>query len=393
MTTVLFSVFLLSVSCLYTACQAPAPPPPLAEDLLRRSCAWLWDQQGEDGGWHSETHGILKGGESFTAFILWHLLCVDKTVFPRDEQKVQKGLQFLRAHLSEEGVLGVSDPMIVDYPNYATAHALRTLSRYGTQTDRLLIQQMADYLLSQQFTEQRGISPEQLAYGAWGFGETHLSEGATGHVDLSHTRRILESLRWAGRLDSASLRKVGSFLQVVQKHPKGQKPQPGHHSLDSLTYDGGFYASAVTTSTNKSRLDSLQLYPSYATATADGLLALLAAGRAVESEEVQAAHCWLQAHPILYRPEGIPTDDPYRWHEVMFFYHLSVRAEALAAVGDEGEWREKMSKLLQEVQRSDGSYLNPVGSLNKEDDPLLATALGIIALRSCLPSPDLYSCR
>ena len=73
-------------------------------------------------------------------------------------------------------------------------------------------------------------------------------------------------------------------------------------------------------------------------------------------------------------------NDSGQWHLVMVFYHLAARAEAYQAIGHEGNWRQEIEKIISEKQVMDGSFSNPNGAPNKEDDPLLATALAIIAL-------------
>jgi hypothetical protein len=114
------------------------------------------------------------------------------------------------------------------------------------------------------------------------------------------------------------------------------------------------------------------------------VLALLATGATPDDEPVQAAMRWLQAHPSVDYPQGIPENDPEQWHKVLLYYHLSVRAEAYRALHWPGPWRQAFTELLAQQQRPDGSFVNPVGAPNKEDDPLLATALAVDALTQTL---------
>jgi hypothetical protein len=362
---------LLVLFCCFTACTTPDYH---HHPRLCKAADYLWSQQGVDGGWHSSTHGIMRGGEAMTAYVLWTLLEIPDSVYPKPKKRVDKALTFLRRQIDRHGILGHADPDVLDYPNYATAYGLRILYRYGSSADQVRIQKMKTYLLSQQFTEKRGISPDHPAYGAWGFGEKHLAEGRHGHVDLSHTRRILQSLKNAEVTETAVFQHARNFLEEVQK-----VEQPG--------YDGGCYASSVTTGTNKGKTqtDSLQqrYYQSYATATCDGLLAYLASGLSIDAPAVQAAYRWLQKHPELEYPEGIPKDDPGQWHRVLFYYHLSVRAEAYSRLHHPGDWPADIRRLLRSRQQEDGHFANPFGAPNKEDDPLLATAMAIRALTFC----------
>ncbi len=345
------------------------------EVILAKACQFLWESQGSDGGWHSQVQGQLRSGEALTPYILFTLMSVPDSFYSLPTEQVKKGVKFIREHINAEGALGFSDPDIVEYPNYSTAYALRTLVRFGSEEDSALIRRMTEYLIDQQFVERRGIQPEDPAYGSWGFGEPNLKKGIVGHVDLSHTRRVLQALREAGYSGPAAFQKAKAFLHLTQKQPKRSK-------LPLSRYDGGFHFSSVVLNANKAGFeqDSVLVFRSYATTTCDGLLALLAAGDSQTDKEVQDAISWLQAHPVLEYPEGIPEDDPGQWRKVLFFYHMSVRAEVYRTLRWEGEWRKEMSKLFAQRQRNDGSFSNPFGGSNKEDDPLLATSFVVGAL-------------
>jgi len=354
---------LLVLTCAMLLQCAPEFPEAGVRGALQKTCAYLWSKQAPDGGWHSETTGLMKGGESATAFVLHTLLQVPDSIFTAPPGGKKKALTFLRNHINEAGILGLSDPDIIDYPNYSTTYALRIFAVHGAPEDSLLIGKMAAYLLGQQFTEQRGIDTTHTGYGAWGFGELKLPPGETAHVDLSHTRRALESLRTAfpGE-DLPAFRHAARFLKTLQ-----------------LPEDGGFISSSVTLGTNKGRWDGANFH-SYATATCDGLLALLAAGYARNDAPVQAAFHWLNRFPELDSPAGMPLDDPNQWHSAMFFYHLGMRAEAFAAMEYDGRWRTDLAKILLQKQLPDGSFVNPAGAINKENDPLIASSLALIAL-------------
>ena len=375
---------------LILACQPTKPSTTPALAALQKACDYLWNKQQADGGWHSETHGIMQGGEALSPFLLLALLEVPDTLYRTPTDKVDRALNFIRQHVNDDGVLGLSDPDIVDYPNYATAYALRVLAKIQDPKDSLLIQKMKTYLLKQQFVEARGIMPNHLAYGAWGFGEPILADGQTGHIDLSHTRRILQALRASGIVDSLPYTKSQHFLRLVQKHPSESRPQPNTTERSiTIPYDGGFYASAVTLSTNKADLqtdtiDNAAYFRSYATATCDGLLGLLAAGYTPTDEPVQAALQWLLKYDNLDYPEGIPEDNPDQWHLVMILYHLAVRSETYVAMKHYGKWQEYITAFFVERQAADGSFSNPYGAPNKEDDPLLATTFMVSSLCNAL---------
>ena len=362
------------------------------ENLLRTTCDYLWNKQHTDGGWHSEYHGILRGGQAYTPFILHALLEVPDSIYQKPKDKVQKGLQFIRANLSEQGILGVKDPDIVEYPNYATAYALRVLYKYGDKAkDGPMIKKMQMYLARQQFVEARGIVPKHLGYGAWGFGETNLLKGYVGHLDLSNTRRVLQALRETGYQDATLYQNAQHFLHIVQRHPADKRRQPNIDTTvqKATFYDGGFYYSPILLVTNKAKqapaTEQYHAYfRSYATATCDGVLSLIASGKPLRSEEVTTAKKWLLKYNSLDRPDGIPADDNEQWDTVMIYYHLMVRAEAYYALQHTGDWWGKMADFLLKNQQKNGSFSNPHGARNKEDDPYLASTCAVVILMSGL---------
>jgi hypothetical protein len=374
-------IFFLVTVILFLHCR---PAEPSSRRMLTRACTWLWAQQGADGGWHSRTHGIMKSGQALTPFVLFALLEVPEGTFPRPVEKVRKGLDFVRRSIAPDGRLGYGDRPVLDYPNYATAYALRLLARHGAATDSAHIRRMTRYLLAEQFDESRGIDPEHPAYGGWGFGET-LPSGAVGHIDLSHTRRVLQGLQDAGVQDSLVRKQALVFLGLLQKDPADKRPQPpGPPGPSGRTapYDGGFYASPVTLGLNKGGLidGDPAYFPSYATATADGLLALLSCELEPGDQRLKDAAAWLEKHPDWAFAEGIPTDAASQWHRVLRLYHVAARAEAGAALGWDKSRLAPGLNALKEFQQPDGRFFNPEGAPNKEDDPLVGTALALTAL-------------
>ena len=362
--------------------------PPAEHATLARAAQWLWAQQADDGGWHSPTYGLLKSGQAYTPFVLHALLNVPEGVAERPAGGVERALVFLRRHIHAEGALGLADPEVLEYPTYSTAYALLCFEQAGAASDQGLVARLQRWLLDQQYREANGFEREHPAYGGWGFGGP-ITTGVPGHMDLAHTRRVLQALRTTRCSDHEAFQRAEHFLRLVQRHPSETRPQPSLEAIPAETpaanaYDGGFYFSPIVLAANKGRELAADVphFRSYATATCDGLLALLAAGVPAEDERVQKAIDWLRRHPQLERPEGIPLDHPEPWHDALHYYHLAVRAEAYAALDWPGDWREQIGAHLAAEQHPDGSFLNRRSHLMKEDDPLLCTALAVIALRS-----------
>jgi hypothetical protein len=336
--------------------------PPLA-----RAAEYLWGRQADDGGWHSHTYGLLRSGQSLTPFVLEALLEIPEEVYPVPQAKVDRALAFIRNHTQSDGVLGMDDPGIPDYPNYSTALAVSVLCRVRRPGWEMQVQRMVDYLRTQQFTEQNGWHSADPVYGAWGMGGGRRMPPDTGHVDLSMTRYVLQALR-AGGLPASDrvFEPARAFVERCQNFdPK--------HPADS---DGGFFFSTTEFDTNKAGHDGKR-FRSYGTTTADGILALLAAGSPPDDPHIAAAQQWLASHHRDMEVPGFVGAAYQRWPRGLAFYYScastqafrSLRVEAGSGVADG----------LKRTQRADGSWANPE-NLVKEDDPLIATGFAIRTL-------------
>ncbi len=374
---------MVAATVLGTVACGGSESPRSAAEPLRSAARWLWSQQQADGSWRSDRYSIFRGGQALTPFLLFGLLQVPESVVELPRDGVNRALDFLRRHLDEQGALGYADPAILEYPVYATAYAMRCLHLAGTEEDRPLIRRMARWLRDMQCAEGRGFSSEHPAYGAWSFGERHLAQGESGHVDLSHTRRVLEALEAVGECSSDHRQRAFRFLALTQKQLPEQARQPFSLDQEDSIADGGFYYSPIVFDANKGGFESRGKdcwFASYSTPTCDGILALLAAGDPDDSPRIRDARQWLNSRPRWDLPDGIPAESPLPWDRALRFYHYAVRAETYAALDMDGPWRQEGLQALLPWQQPDGRFENTESSLQKEDEPLLATIHAVIAL-------------
>jgi hypothetical protein len=302
---------------------------------LGRAVRWLWDQQSDDGGWHSKTYGLLRSGQSLTPFVLDALIG-----HPHEQARVDKAFEFLKRTINTEAV---------DYPNYSTGLAVRVAGRLKRDASAWVA-----YLREQQFTEENGWSREDPAYGAWGMGGERRRPPEAGHVDLAMTRYVIEGLDAAGlSWRDPAMEKALVYLKRCQNP------------------DGGFFFSTVNLDTNKAG-DVNRKYRSYGTTTCDGLIAMQIASRPVVddvNEDLLRAHMWLQKNHLEERAPGFDIE-PARmgWSEGLRFYYAAAVTRAAPEL-----------PVILPPQRADGSFANG-NNLVKEDDPLIATAFAVRVL-------------
>ncbi len=360
-----------------------------ARIALMRACRWLETQQRADGAYGSAHYAVLRSGQAMTPFVLDALFRAREAGVPVDGARIGPALDFVRRSIAEDGSIGYADPDLLEYPVYATAGAILALARAGHAEDAPRIARMAAWLAARQCREENGFPPEHPAHGGIAFGSLGLAPGDAGFLDLSHVRRALQALRAAGALDDATRARALRFLGLVQRTPAeaARHPfvPPGGGDPSRRPFDGGFWNSPVVPGANKGGVEPSEgerpsYFRSYATATCDGVLALLAAGVPRDDPRVRAAARWLEQHPRVDEPEGIDDVEGGPLRASLVHYHLAARAEAAAALGLAGAWRDALVRALVAAQREDGSFAGPSPALMKEDDPLLATALAVVAL-------------
>jgi Squalene-hopene cyclase C-terminal domain len=325
-----------------------------ASSTLIDAAQYLWAQQAEDGGFHSKTYGLLRSGQSLTPFILLALLGVPESESSRPRGAVDRALAFIRANTNADGALGLMDEAAPDYPNYATALAICATVKVRDPGYEKVVEPMIAQLRAQQFSEANGWGSQDGAYGGWGMGGAIHRPPETGHVDLSMTRYVLEAFQLSGVAPSdPAINRALVYLQ------RSQNP------------DGGFYFSPVNPEINKAGGGDGR-FASYGTTTADGVLALRAAGVSEDDTRIAQAIEWLKQHHRPDRAPGFDEASGKQWESGLRFYY----AHAISRV---------VPDLAIELppQSADGSFRNSV-NLVKEDDPLIATTFALYVLARSL---------
>ncbi|MEP7273397.1 MAG: prenyltransferase/squalene oxidase repeat-containing protein [Acidobacteriota bacterium] len=317
--------------------------------MRSQAARFLWAQQAEDGGFHSQTYGLLRSGQSLTPLVLGALLGVPATVLPPPRGAVDRALEFLKKNTTQDGVVGRMGDS-VDYPNYATALALTVIVKARRRDYEREIAPIAAQLRTQQFSEANGWKREEAPYGGWGIGGALHVPPEAGHVDLSMTRYVMEALAASGVPPSDAV--MTRALVYLDR---------------SRNADGGFYFSPVNADTNKAG-EAKDGFASYGTTTADGLLALRAAGIPDTDERIASGVRWLRAHHQPDRAPGFDLEPYQTWASGLRFYYADVISRVLPDL-----------PVSLPPQEADGSFRN-ANNLVKEDDPLIATSFAVNAL-------------
>jgi hypothetical protein len=310
---------------------------------------WLLAQQSPDGGFRSEITGVLRPGASLTGLCVLALAGAPGVPV----EALSRGLGFLVASRGPTGALGLGE--VPDYPVYATAMASSALARIRPPGWREAAEPMVGWLLSQQLRgEGWGADPSRGGFPMGG-ASARVPPHA-GHVDLSMTRRAVQAMRaWGLAADHPAWAEARRFV------------------LACGTGDGGFRYSPGDAGVNKGATAEA----AYGTATADGVVALRAIGGAEEG--VDRGLRWLAA---AFRADENPGVGGAfaRYGPAMRFYWRAAVAEAFAGGGGPPGFAVALRDALAAEQRADGAWRNAAGE-QKEDDPLVATALALVALR------------
>jgi len=346
--------FLLNTLAGTTGCVfASACSRPRGSEPLRKAAQYLWAQQSEDGGFHSTTYGLLRSGQSLTPFALLALLSMPEGTVSHPRGAVDRALTFIKSNTNADGVLGLMDESAADYPNYATALAVAALVKSRSPGYDRVIKPMVAQLRAQQFGDDSGWKPNDSPYGGWGMGGSILRPPYAGHVDLSMTRYVLEALQLSGVPASDPI--MARALVYLDR---------------SQNSDGGFFFSPVNPEINKAGKSSNGRPASYGTATADGVLALRAAGIPDTDPRIIKAIKWLKDHHRPDRAPGFDEETDQSWGSGLRFYYAHAISRVLPGLPVELP-----------PQSSDGSFRNS-NNLVKEDDPLIATAFALYVMRN-----------
>ena len=303
----------------------------LGSDPRGKAIAWLLDRQSPDGAWRSDTYGAFRDGRALTPLVL-------RVMPPGDA--AEKACRWL----SENG-----GKLFDDYPIHLASALLECATRFAGLHD------LAGS------ARARLLALQCPASGGWSYSPQPPTDESVPmqQANLSATAMAIDGLRAGGMAaDPTRIRKAAAFLRTCHNHATGEA------DFD----DGGFFQLPADPTRNKAGsagkdLRGITRYRSYASATADGLRALLLCGESTDSPAVLAAVGWLQRFS-----ERTPPDLKYY---------------TAGSIAKTARLLPEIAPLIPDIsasQQADGSWRNPAGEM-REDCPFVATALALESFR------------
>ena len=347
--------------------------------------------QSPDGAWRSKTYGAFKDGLSLTPSVLKAI------VYAPDIEGAdlarRRGASYLAARVRPDGSID-DGPFGMLYPVYAESASAIALSKVDVPGGREATSAFVADLRRRQLAEPFGWTPDDLAFGAWGYAVEPPVKREQAHTvdgDLSSTLFAIGTLRLVGgaTAEDPAIRKALRFVERCQNFDKG----------DPTFDDGGFFLTPTDPARNKAgpfakpdRLEHVRFH-SYGSATADGLRALLRCGLPPDHPRVVAALRWLEANFSASTVPGTFEGPREGERDATYFYYCWSLAHAFRSLGirtfewngRKVDWAAEMAAELLRRRRPDGTWSNPF-SASKEDDPLIATTFALGALANGRPS-------
>lgn len=356
-----------------------SPPRPTRTPIqksLSDALAYLFQTQREDGSWPSD-YKQLEGAAT-TSLVLYALSHIPADVRPAQfDQRISCAVNYLLGGVEAKGYV-VRPDGTPDYPTYATATTLHALGRLGGAAPTDVRAKLVHYLLAAQLTPDRGFPADHPHHGGWDMLGDLAARGVTTGTNISVACFVLASLR-------EERRRVADKSDTLAKEIDAALTRAaGWIARCSNSSDGGyFFHPDPFDPMNKAGWDDKkhERPRSYGTATCDGLRGLLYCGAKLDDPRVVAAMAWLEKHDDVKTVPGFEKTKELGWHEGLRFYYYATLAKLLAELPPDKlpKHRQALPAVLLSLQHPDGRWQNTSAAM-REDDPILATSLAIIAL-------------
>jgi mono/diheme cytochrome c family protein len=369
----------------------------LARELIQRGVEQLVDAQLPGGLWpHYQNRERPSVAVSALAAYALARAGQDLDEIGREELKSVLLKLTDAARRGEDG--GLVDPLsFVPHRTYATGLLLMALGEGVVELEGADPAPYAAWLADAQVHEAHGFDPIDARYGGWSYYDRYQIRMRT---DLSTARFALQGLAAAQTPGDAPVwGRASLFLDELQNLATITAPGDVLHEAETELRDGGFCFFPRSGKAGESPLgEAMVVGTAYGSATADGLLSLLATlgldrrasadAKPLGDPRVLAALRWLARSYTLERTPGF-GEDPTGWGQGLYWYYVAALAEGLhrAGVGllvtpdsERHPWAAEVVRTLADRHGRGGRRFSSDSGLMHEDAPAIAAAFGVIAL-------------
>jgi len=351
------------------AAAVSAKPKRTIDESVKMAIAFLKDNQNEDGSF-----GKGRPGVGITALAVYSVAASRHAAQADARQVIDKAVPYILQHQREDGSINNDVRMLAVY---RTSLSIMALNAIDPEKHKDVITRAQGYLKSSQFSESLGdFTPGDWEYGGWRYAK----EGDEADPDLSNVQFVITALKESGLSEEdEAFKRAVIFLQRCQNRTES-------NDLPSSGNDGGaIYAPKESKAGMVELPDGTQVYKSYGSMTYALLKSYIFCGLPADDPRVQAAYKWITEHYTVDENPGVGQMG-------LFYYYLGM-ARALDAVGAdtvktpdgrEHDWRADLSTKIIDLQKDDGSWINPQDRW-MESDPTLVCGFAITALNHCYP--------
>ncbi len=359
--------------------------------LIEKGATALAAIQSDDGFWPhfalDPGSSVARPGLGSSALAVAALAFAGKDGGEPAHAALERGtLALLTKRWKDGGIHDLEDPM--PHRVYANSFFLFALAA----TKRPELAQIRDWLVRTQVGGEGWgwVDPLDKNYGGWNYYE--LRDPRNVRTDISTASWALDALAASG-LDARSpvWGRAGHFLERSQNWEVLSRTEDD--KVTERAYrDGGFAFAPQASKAPPQRVpvgDDLYVYPSYGSATADGVRGLYAAsGDDFDRDRREAALSWLARSYTLDRTPGFGDQDYTGWSYGIHYYWLATLARAFHVArvneierkpGDGHKWPDELARVLANLQRKDDLWQSN-NVMMHEDSPVIATSFAIIAL-------------
>ena len=348
------------------------------ELAISKGLNFLKSQQDKDtGSWSLPDEPAITG-------LVLAAFAGDPTRKPSDATlpEVDKGYQFLLSKVKPDGgIYGKGRH------NYNTSLALLAFTLNPKPEYQETILNARKFVVSQQndFGE-KGVADNEFD-GGIGYGKPSADKPA--HADLSNTHFALEALYYSKKLfedkatpeDKKNELNWGAAIKFVERCQNLPASNDQKWASDDAKNKGGFiYEPGLTKSTEEQLPNGRAAMGSYGSISYAGMLSFIYAGLTPDDPRIQAALKWLGDNYTLAENPGMDQEGLY------YYYHTMAKALTVAGLkeiktkdGKTVDWRNELARHLLNVQKPEGSWINPTNRW-MEGDAVLVTAYTVLAL-------------